>query len=375
MKKSMLFIIILIFIFIPIMIISQMNEPPKKRYAIFVNRKGNAELGAIRQTRIYYTSEIESRAMIGGNNVVLVKNDSKGDILFIEGEIYIFENTTFVLDIFNTAKMLFSLLHGVIEVNLSNMPGDYLITGQTPVLNVKSIENTFYRLEYDRKAKWSTIDVLGGWVKVYSALKRNECIILEEGQGIKMLEGQLLSDIILPDGVDLLINCDTEYETMAKYYNIKIETQIFESEGHAIPETTETEHYSPLTEREYAFSPAYASSNWKYVFKKKIYQNNTYEENIIETGFFTTSITSSGTMIATFENENNNSINLAPTTLNIYDYYGHPIAIFDSFGKDIKNNTYSINGTFTGKYKNLTGEIKINNNEIIEWSATREEYE
>jgi hypothetical protein len=103
-------------------------------------------------------------------------------------------------------------MHGKIESKLSNMDNKYPIIFRTEALEVKTKENTSFILTHNKRNDKSTISVSEGKVKVFSAVKRKECVILSKDQYLEIVAGQELKYVTLPTGVSIIPNCNIDYE-------------------------------------------------------------------------------------------------------------------------------------------------------------------
>ena len=231
----------ILLIILPSLLITQDNGniPEEPRYGVFLTRKGNCEIGRAVEERMYFNSTPEPRETVGTNNLLLIKKDSKGELLIVEGETIFFEMTTFYIDLFTNYELITALYHGLMEMNLSNVTDNYPISIETEAIIVKTKKNTVFRMRNDRKTYTSGVLVKSGYVWVFDRINEDQCVIIKEGQSIILGENQTLYEAKMPDGIEIMDGCIEKFQSgdfnvndngeTSSQFNIDVKT--YEHEG------------------------------------------------------------------------------------------------------------------------------------------------
>jgi hypothetical protein len=231
------------------MLITQDNSSLhiQKRYGVFTTRKGFAEIGTVIEERIYFKSILEPREVVGGNNLILVKKDSRGELMTVEGETMLFEKTTFYIDVFNNLRMVCELLHGLIEMNLSNVTENFPISIKTEAIVVKTRKNAVFRMRNDRWNYTSGVLVKSGYVWVFDRINPDECVIINKNQSLILAEDERLYDAKMPDGIEIMTGCIEKFgedeidgdddEDFSSEFSFDVKT--YEHEGEDLPDDTQ----------------------------------------------------------------------------------------------------------------------------------------
>ncbi len=249
MKRILTYLAVIMLCIIPSMLITQDNSSLhiQKRYGVFTTRKGFAEIGTVIEERIYFKSTLEPREVVGGNNLILVKKDSRGELMTVEGETMLFEKTTFYIDVFNNLRMVCELLHGLIEMNLSNVTENFPISIKTEAIVVKTRKNAVFRIRNDRWNYTSGVLVKSGYVWVFDRINPDECVIINENQSLILTEGQRLYDAKMPNDIEIISGCIEKFgedelddseddEDFSSEFSFDVKT--YEHEGEDLPDNS-----------------------------------------------------------------------------------------------------------------------------------------
>jgi hypothetical protein len=169
----------------------------------------------------------------------LIKKDSKGELLIVEGETVFFERTTFYIDLFTNYELITALYHGLMEMNLSNVTDNYPISIETEAMIVKTRKNANFRMRNDRKTYTSGVLVKSGYVWVFDKINEDQCVIINEGQSIILGENESLYEAKMPDGIEIMDGCGEKFQSgelndngngeTSSQFNIDVKT--YEHEG------------------------------------------------------------------------------------------------------------------------------------------------
>ncbi len=215
MKKYILNLVIILaitFVIFPSLLVTQEGNVVRNRSGMFVTRKGFAEIGDGINGRVFFKTELNTRELVGNNDVIMVKKNSKGELLIREGETLIFENTTFFIEEFNDKKLDAELMHGVIESDLSNMGKGFPITIEADSLIMKTAKNVKFRMRNDKQTMSSGVLVKSGYVWVFDKVNKNTCVILKEGESIIIPESGSIFDANMSENVSVEANCKERFK-------------------------------------------------------------------------------------------------------------------------------------------------------------------